>query len=64
MTEYTDSEIAEYMILSGFAKNFITIALGMLDNPFCDLNGRVSRYANDMDALKRKAIHELDEIKD
>lgn len=52
------------MVLSGFAKNFIAIALGMLEDPFCDLDGRVSRYANDMDALKRKAVHELDEMRE
>lgn len=62
MAKYTHSEIAEYMVLSGYAKNFIAIALGMLDDRNCDLNGWTAKYANDMQALKRKAIHELDEI--
>lgn len=64
MTEYTHSKIAEQMVLSGYAKNFIAIALGMLDDRDCDLNGKIARYAGNMDALKRKAIHELDEIGD
>lgn len=63
MTKYTHSEIAEYMVLSGYAKNFIAIALGMLDDTDCDLNGWTAKYANDMDALKRKAVHELNEIR-
>lgn len=61
MTEYTDTQIAQRIIDDGLGKNFITIALGMLKDPCCDLDGRVSKYANDMAALKRRAVHELEE---
>ena len=56
---YTYTKIAEHMIDAGYAKDFITIALQMLDNPYCDLNGRVGGYANDMLALKERALNEM-----
>ena len=57
----THTKIAEHMIEAGYAKDFIAIALGMLDDPRCDLDGRVSDYANDLAALMKKAIHEMEE---
>ena len=57
----TYTRIAEHMVEAGYAENFIAIALGMLNDGNCDLDGRVSKYANDMAALMRKAIHEMEE---
>lgn len=61
MSEYTHTAIANRIIEMGLGKNFISIALGMLNDPYCDLDGRVSKYANDMAAIARKAEHELEE---
>lgn len=64
MTGYTHTEIANKIIDMGMARNFIAIAIGMLENRYCDLDGWVGKYAKDMDAIKRKAMHELDEEAD
>jgi len=61
MTEYYHGTVADKIIEMGKAKDFITIAIGMLNNPRCDLDGAVGKYANDMDAIVRRAEHELDE---
>lgn len=61
MSEYSHMTIADRIIEMGKAKDFIAIAIGMLNDPCCDLDGRVSRYARDMDAIVRRAEHELDE---
>ena len=60
----THTRIAEHMIEADYAKNFITIALGMLNDRNCDLNGRTAKYANDMAALMKKAIHEMEELEE
>ncbi len=57
----TDSRIAQKIIDIGLAKNFIALAVGMLNNPCCDLDGEVGRYAYHMQAIKRKAVHEIEE---
>lgn len=59
--KYTDTQIANKIIEIGKAKDFICICLGMLHDYRCDLDGSVSMYANDMDAIARKAIHLLNE---
>ena len=59
--KYTDTQIANKIVEIGKAKDFICICLGMLGDISCDLDGHIATYANDMDALKRKAIHLLDE---
>ena len=64
MSEHSHTAIANKIVEMGKAKDFIAIAIGMLKDPFCDLNGRVGRYANDMDAIVRRAEHELDEEAD
>ena len=58
---YTDTAIARHISQSEYCVNFIAIALGMLKDRNCDLNGHIAAYANDMSALKRKAIHEMEE---
>ena len=56
-----DSKVAQKIIDMGLAKNFIAITVGMLDDYRCDLDGHVAYYANDLQAIKRKAVHELEE---
>ena len=61
MTEYTHTQIAQKIVDMGEGVDFIAIAIGMLSDIRCDLDGWVGRYARDMDALRRKAIHSLEE---
>ena len=58
---YTDMAIARHIAGSKYCINFIAIALGMLKDRECDLNGHIVAYADDMSALKRKAMHEMEE---
>lgn len=64
MTEYTHTQIAQKIVDMKKGVEFIAIAIGMLSDISCDLDGRVSYYARDMQALKRKAIHSLKEEED
>ena len=64
MTEYTHTQIAQKIVDMGKGVDFIAIAIGMLSNIHCDLDGWVGYYARDMQALKRKAIHTLEEEKE
>ena len=59
--KYSDTAIARHISESKYSVNFIAIALGMMNDRECDLNGRIAVYVNDMSALKRKAIHEMEE---
>jgi hypothetical protein len=45
----------------GYGVGFITIAIGMISNKYCDLDGHVGDYASNMKAIARKAIHTLQE---
>ncbi len=64
MTEYTRTQIAQKIVDMGKGVDFIAIAIGMLSDIRCDLDGKVGYYANDMQALERKAIHLLEEVND
>ena len=59
VTEFTHMQIAQRIVDMGKGADFIAIALGMLNDVRCDLDGKVRVYANDMNAIARKAIYEL-----
>ena len=59
VTEFTHMQIAQRIIDMGKGADFIAIALGMLNDVRCDLDGKVGVYANNMNAIARKAIYEL-----
>lgn len=61
---YTHTKIAQKIIDMGYGVKFIAIAIGMLSDRDCDLNGQVGYYVKDMDAITRKAIHTLIEDKE
>lgn len=62
--EFTHTQIAQKIIDMGSGVGFITIAIGMISDMRCDLDGRVSKYASDMEAIARKAIYTLREEKE
>ena len=64
VTEFTHMQIAQRIVDMGKGADFIAIALGMLNDVRCDLDGKVRVYANDMNAIARKAIYELLEEKE
>ena len=61
MTKYYHGTIADKISEMGEAREFIIIAIGMLNDSRCDLDGPNAMYANDMDDIVRRAEHELDE---
>ena len=64
VTEFTHMQIAQRIVDMGKGADFIAIALGMLNDVRCDLDGKVGYYANNMNAIARKAIYELLEEKE
>ncbi len=62
--EFTHTQIAQKIIDMGYGVGFITIAIGMISNNRCDLDGKVGEYASDMEAIARKAIYTLQEEKE
>lgn len=58
---FTHTQIAQKVIDMGYGVNFIAVAIGMLTDIYCDLDGWVGKYANDMEAIARKAVHTLAE---
>lgn len=62
--EFTHTQIAQKIVDMGYGVDFITIAIGMLSNQRCDLDGKVGEYASDMEAIARKAIYTLQEEKE
>lgn len=59
--EFTHTQIAQKIIDMGCGVGFITIAIGMISNKYCDLDGHVGDYASNMKAIARKAIYTLQE---
>ena len=59
--EFTHTPIAQKIIDMGYGVGFITIAIGMISNKHCDLDGWVGEYASNMKANARKAIYTLQE---